>query len=653
MTENQLIELEPYIRTVTIVLMHSLWQGILIGIFAAVALSLLRSSSVRIRYAVSCSAMAAVIVVTAVTTVLVWPDGHRPAKYVSAMTGELVGGEGTSDVGAAISRPVPINDASSSNRWWKDPSISRYFFMIWVAGVMLLSFYHFLGWRRARGFVRRGTSPVPTEWQVRFKNLCDEFRVRRIVALLNSSLVKVPCVVGWIKPAILVPISMFTSLDPSEIEMILVHELAHVRRYDILVNIIQTAVETLFFFNPAIWWLSRQIRTEREDCCDDTVILRAGNRLRYARALANLEELRMFQASFNSALTGTPLERRIQRIVGATKPRFYSSVLSISGMLLIASIIVIVLGSFGDSNDSVVQAGEKIEATQTFESEPGDLRGKWETEMDGDRLKILVYGQQSSGMSYILDHNEVANIMNQGKDSFQIVRDAGTLFLEGRLKKRGGNFDGSGKWFFRPDTAYMRFMGRYGLREDDRQKTFSLAIRDISRKYLSEMEDRGYHGLSVDQLISAGVFGISPELVDEFRDAGYPDLSYNQLLSLRVQNVSPDDAREFEETGIGHLTLEQLVSAKMNGITPEYVKSFRKAGFRDLTFNNLVTLHAFNLDVGDFEDCYRHRFMDFSQENMVWVCGFGITREDIKRMKERGYTDIDSIISILAKEYGK
>jgi beta-lactamase regulating signal transducer with metallopeptidase domain len=653
MIESQIINLEPYIRTVTTILTHSLWQGILIGLLAAFALSLLRSRNAKIRYAVSCSAMAAVILAAAVTAVSVWPNGHDPARHVSGVTGDLKIVRGSSDVGATISIPTATKDVPSSNRWWQHPPISRYIFMIWFTGVMLSSAYHLLGWRRARGFVKRGTSPVPSVWQTRFEKLRDEFRVRRLVSLLSSSLVKVPCVVGWMKPVILVPVSMFTSLDPSEIEMILVHELAHVRRYDVLINIVQTAMETLFFFNPAIWWLSRQIRIEREDCCDDIAILKTGNRLRYARALTNLEELRMFQTNLGSALTGTPLKRRIRRIVGATKPRFYSSVLSISGMLLIAPLIVVLLGSFGGSNDSAVQAGEKIEATQTFDPEPGDLHGEWEIESSGSELKILVYGKRSEGMHFALDRDDVEYLIGQGKSSFQIVCDAGTTFLEGTLKERGRKVEGSGKWYFRPDTAYMHSMGRYGLREDDRQKTFSLAIFDISRKYLAEMEHLGYRDLKVDQLISAGVFGISPELVEEFREAGYPDLSYNKLLSIRVQGVTVDDAREFERLGVGHLTADQLISARIHGITPEFVEGFREAGFRKLSFNSFVTLHAFNMDVDDFEDCYRHRFMDLSEDNMVWVCGFGITQKDIEEMKELGYTNIDSIIKMLAEKYGR
>jgi beta-lactamase regulating signal transducer with metallopeptidase domain len=653
MMEIPYLELEPYMRAVTTVLIHSLWQGGLIAIFAAVALSLMRGGSAVVRYTISCCAVAAIIVAVGVTAVAVWPDRDGQAALVSAPADGPAVEQGSAVAGEArVSAESTGEAASSPSRWWQNPLINRYIFMAWAAGVIILSVYHLIGWRRARQFTKRGTSPVPPEWQARFGKLRDELKVRRLVSLLASSRVTVPCVIGWMKPVILVPLGLFTSLDPSVIEMILAHELAHVRRYDILVNILQTAMETLFFFNPAVWWLSRQIRIEREDCCDDTAILKTGNRFMYARALADLEEMRMFRTSFSSAMASTPLGRRIQRIAGSPRPRFYSSTLSLSGLLLIASITVVLLGSPGGWNESAVQARESIEETRAFDPGPDDFTGEWEIESHRDELRILVYGRQSSGMYYTLDRKEAKRLTNQGKSSFQIVRDAGTLFLEGKLEERGRRVEGSGRWYFQPDTGYMRFMERYGLREDDIQKTFSLAIFDVSREYLAGMEECGLSSLNVDLLISARNFGISPELVEEFRAAGYPDLSYNKLLSMRVQRVTPEEAREFERVGLGHLTADQLISARINGVTPEFVERFRKAGFHDLKFQNFSTLKAFGINVGEFKDCWRHRFMDLSEENMVWVCGFGITEEEIMEMKERGFTDIDAIIKQLAIEKG-
>src|SRR5205814_3969509 len=110
-----------------------------------------------------------------------------------------------------------------------------------------------------------------------------------------SALVDSPCVLGWLKPIILVPISATTGLSPQQIEGILAHELAHVRRNDYLVNLAQTVVETVLFYHPAVWWISRTIRQEREHCCDDIAAQTAGDARGYARALVAMEELRQAQ----------------------------------------------------------------------------------------------------------------------------------------------------------------------------------------------------------------------------------------------------------------------------------------------------------------------------------------------------------------------
>ena len=115
--------------------------------------------------------------------------------------------------------------------------------------------------------------------------------VRRAVALLESARVEVPMVVGWLRPAILVPVAALSGLTALELEAILAHELAHIRRHDYLVNLLQCVVEALMFYHPATWWISRVIRREREHCCDDMAVAACRDRLVYARALAAMEGL--------------------------------------------------------------------------------------------------------------------------------------------------------------------------------------------------------------------------------------------------------------------------------------------------------------------------------------------------------------------------
>lgn len=322
-------------------------------------------------------------------------------------------------------------------------------------------------------------------------------------------------------------------------------------------------------------------------------------------------------------------------------------------MLLIASLIVVVLGSLGSSNQSAVQAGEKIEVMQTFDPGPGDLRGEWEIESDHDKLHIRFIRGRDSRIVFSFDRNELFDKIGDGQKPFQFVRDAGTFFLDGEFGRNDRDCWGKGEWYFQPDSEFVHFMNGYGLRVDDQEKVLATAIFDVSREYISGLEAYNYLHLDVDKLISARSQGITPEYIEEFRKAGYPDLPYDRLLSMRVQGVSPEDAREFEKLGVGHLTADQLISAKIHDITPEFVKEFREAGFSDLSYNSFVTLRSFNLDVDDFKDCYRHRFMDLSEDNMVWVCGFHITQKDIEKKRELGHTDIDSIIKQICIEKGR
>ena len=117
-------------------------------------------------------------------------------------------------------------------------------------------------------------------------------------------MVDVPTVVGWLRPAVILPVAALANLSPAQVEAVLAHELAHIRRHDYLVNLFQTLAETLLFYHPAVWWLSARIRTEREHCCDDVAVAVSGDAVGYARALAELEAWRVGTPGMALAATG-------------------------------------------------------------------------------------------------------------------------------------------------------------------------------------------------------------------------------------------------------------------------------------------------------------------------------------------------------------
>src|SRR5262249_32191563 len=139
---------------------------------------------------------------------------------------------------------------------------------------------------------RIGVAPLPPEWSDCFKELCNRLCVSRPVQFLQSSIVDVPMIIGWLKPVILMPAAALAGLPAEYVTALLAHELAHIRRFDYLINILQSITEAVLFYHPAVWWISDQIRAEREACCDDIAVAASGDVLIYARALSELETRR-------------------------------------------------------------------------------------------------------------------------------------------------------------------------------------------------------------------------------------------------------------------------------------------------------------------------------------------------------------------------
>src|SRR5207253_10299038 len=133
--------------------------------------------------------------------------------------------------------------------------------------------------------------------------------------VLESAVVRVPAVVGWLRPVILLPASALTGLTPQQLDVLLAHELAHVRRYDYLVNLVLSVIEMLLFYHPAVWWVSRRVREEREHCCDDMAVPACGDAHFYATALLGMERLRSPLPTLSMAAAGGSLVARVRRLM--------------------------------------------------------------------------------------------------------------------------------------------------------------------------------------------------------------------------------------------------------------------------------------------------------------------------------------------------
>ena len=298
-------------------LLHSLWEGAIIS--AALAATLVAMRSPRARYAAACVAMLAMLVGFGLTLARVMPEQARRAPAVSTSSIPA------STVRAGIDALSPSNPGLAAAVPWLA--------LFWIAGVCIFYLAYTASWISVSRLRRRGVCCASEHWQTLLARLSTQLRLSRSVQLLESCLVDAPMVLGHLRPVILMPIGLLTGLPPGQIEAILLHELAHIRRYDYLVNVLQRSVEGLLFYHPAVWWMSRLIRTERENCCDDVVVAMSGNAHAYAVALAVLEQNRWSGREPAVAVTGGSLVKRIRRLLypqgpnGAWTPLFSAVIL--------------------------------------------------------------------------------------------------------------------------------------------------------------------------------------------------------------------------------------------------------------------------------------------------------------------------------------
>jgi beta-lactamase regulating signal transducer with metallopeptidase domain len=281
-------------------LLHSLWQVAGLGLLAWVGLRLLRGRSPGARYGLACAALALMLALPVATWFLLLPALAEPVQELAGAAPKVTEAHGFEALRAALDPLLP----------WA--------LALWGLGVAFMSLRLLGGWVWMQRLRRRWAEPAPAPWPERVRILAARLGVPGPVAILRSLAVDAPMVIGWIRPVILVPAAAFAGLAPAALEAVLAHELEHIRRHDYLVNLLQSVVEALLFYHPAAWWLSRQIRTEREHCCDDAAVALCGDPVLYARALASLEDLRaadLPNPTLALAANGGNLMNRIKRII--------------------------------------------------------------------------------------------------------------------------------------------------------------------------------------------------------------------------------------------------------------------------------------------------------------------------------------------------
>ncbi len=300
---------------------HSLWQATVIALLSGVLMIALREKTAKMRYLLSNLALFTVLAAS-ITTFCLYYDFTKEAGQVVFIPDTELETSARFETSPTLNTPTlnPIEGPLSIDGL--KAYFNRHIYLIvtiWIMGVALfmmrllgsISYVYYLK--------SRLNFPVDEYWQELLDGLKNRVGVQRGIDLLESAMVRSPIVIGHLKPVILFPIGAINRLNPDEVEAILAHELAHILRNDYVFNIIQSVIEALFYFHPAVWWISAQIRNERENCCDDMAIQLCGNAMNYAKSLVSVQEMAYYSPQMAMAFAGksnkNQLLLRVQRVL--------------------------------------------------------------------------------------------------------------------------------------------------------------------------------------------------------------------------------------------------------------------------------------------------------------------------------------------------
>lgn len=414
MTLAQILS-EEVIQALGWTVIHSLWQAALLAALTGLGMLLMHRRPARERYLLSLAALAGVLV-WAAFTFLSYYEPALPATEISGL--------------AIPADAVGLIEVESHSFWNSAvfQQFSDYFAqhtpliaMAWLMGMTFFALRMLGSLLYAKQLKRRHTQPLSEQWTLRMQDFTNRMGIRRAVRLLESAVVKTPMTIGYLKPVILLPIGMVNNLSPQQVEAVLAHELAHIYRRDYLINIFQAIIETLFYFNPAVWWLSAAVRAEREDCCDDIAVPYCNNSLDYAKALLSVQEWSQSAPSFALAFANgkNRLLNRVRRILN--HPQNKSNIMekfTATCLLLLALVAITVSAAYPEQEEPCMASLGTGAALEDFVVLPDSLpKGRASIIMEKDN-KMLEAKVKDGKITYLkIDGKEIAPADYQAYES--------------------------------------------------------------------------------------------------------------------------------------------------------------------------------------------------------------------------------------------
>lgn len=661
----------------------------LLGVAAIVQAVLFRRPSAATRHLVWALALAGVLVLPALSLVLpAWPVIVRSAPAPANRTQPVDRIDPPSDL---ASRPAPVSvGVEPSPAAPVTPAPGRFSGLagVYLAGVIVMLIHLMLQRWSVSRLAARATVVRDPEWMRMLADCADRMNVRRSVRLLRAPDQNVPLTFGTRRPSIAIP-AIADSWSEDRRRAVFLHELAHVSRHDCLTQVVAFGACAMYWFHPAVWWVARRLRVERELACDDRVLAAgteprdyAGHLLEIAYSLGghrahalavSMAHRHQIEGRMLAALDGArnrsvpsvrlrvggaiaaaallwPLAGAAPRAAGAVLPEAQAAP-SPRHPAMPGPILKPTSEILRELADRLVRAVEAQAAKATPDSPPGT----WEihpTDAKGVVHLRLSEGQSSSGSNVPIDRLEGLTAEQLagagGPITFRLRRDAGTFTFEGVLRQGVG----AGAFSFTPDPKFPDELVRRGFARPTAREQYQLTRHDIGYAFVDELNEQGYAKPETADLVRAGQHGVNVTYLSEMGALGYRLGSLGPLITLRDHGVTPAYARQLAEQGYKGLSAEDLRRARDHGITPEYVSGMRAAGYESLPMDTLINTRDHGV-TPEYAGAMRDAgYGSLPIEELIKTRDHGVTPEFVKALADAGHRNVPLDQLIRARDHG-
>ena len=592
------------LRTFGLSLLHFLWQGAALAVLAAAAIALARKASTR--YAIAIIALIAMVAAPVVTYFVL----HRSEPTLSASP-QTAFPVITQVASLAARRAI----ATTTAPHFLSGGLPTVFVELWFIGVLLFSLRTAGGFFLVARLRRRDSKPMNFELLALCREMQNRLGITRAIRYCESLHLDAPAVVGWFRPVVLLPLRALTGLTELQLRAVIAHELAHIRRLDAFFNLFQVAAETLLFYHPAVWWLSKRIRAERENCCDDVALAVCGNPAEYARALALMEEWRA-APSFAMAANRGPLASRVTRLLGLTEKGSSLRNAGVAfGILCLAAALLAGNALFGLVRIAKAQSFEPSSTGTTVAVSNG---------------VIIVTAPRATPQAKPSPKPDPAPAQSDTQDA-----DSNTIHVQ------------------IPATAFNQVFTRvYGevvkdvLHEVSSTQSSAQGGAQAAAKsqsYIDAMKAEGFDNLSADDLIAMKVQGITPEYIHAIRAEGLKP-SADELIGMKVQGIGPEYIHSVRAMNL-KVDVDALIGMKVQGITPQYAEEMRKLGFEP-DADQLIGMKVQGITPAYVEEMRKLGFKP-DTDQLIGMKVQGITPEYVHQLNELNiHPDVDDLIGM-------